>query len=96
MTSVIEQVVQVVALFVEYTRSLSYLWIADWTNLETLSTLFAMVDEIHESLNYSFHWCEKALLLQVVVESASADVGSGYVRADGVEIDILLWQIFTI
>jgi len=93
---VIQQTVQIIALLVQNARSLAYLWTADRTNLETLSTLVAMVDKMHESLNYSFHWSQQAFVLQIVVEGTGADVCSGYMRTDGIEVDVLLWQIFSV
>ena len=96
MTSKVQQTVQILDLLVEYHRSLTYLRTTNRTNLKTLSTLVAMVDEMHESIDYSFYRGQKAFSLQDVVERTSADVCPGYVRADGVEPDVLLWQIFAV
>lgn len=96
MTSVVQQTVQILNLLVEYHRSLAYPWTTDRANLETLSTLVAMVDEMHESIDYSFYWCQKAFFFQDVVERTSADICPGYVRTDGIEVDVLFWQIFAV
>jgi hypothetical protein len=58
--------------------------------------LVAAINELHERTNYSFHWRQKVFLLQCVVERPGADVCPGYVRTDGVEVDVLLWQIFAV
>lgn len=96
MTPKIQQTIQILDLLIEYARGLAYLGAADRTNLETLSTLVAMVDEMHESIDYSFHRCQKAFILQDVVERTSADVCPGYVRTDCIEPDVLFWQIFAV
>jgi len=55
-----------------------------------------MVNEMHESIDYSFHWRKKAFLFQDVVKCASADVRSGHVRTDGIEPDVLLREILAV
>jgi hypothetical protein len=96
MASKIQQTVQILDLLIEYRRSLTYLRTTNRSNLKTLSTLVAMVDELHESIDYSFYRGQKAFLLQDVVERTSADVCPGYVRTDGIEVDVLFWQIFAV
>ena len=96
MTSVIKQTIQILTLLVEYSWSLAYLRTTNRTNLETLSTLVGMIDEMHEGINYSFYWCQKAFCFQDVVERTSADVRPGYVRTDGIEVDVLFWQVFAV
>jgi hypothetical protein len=96
MTSKIQQTIQILDLLVEYRWSLTYLGTTDRTNFETLSTLVVMVDEMHECIDYPFHRCQKAFILQDVVEWTSADVCPGYVRTDCIEPDVLLWQIFAV
>lgn len=68
MTPKVQQTIQILDLLVEYPRSLAYPETTDRTNFETLSTLVAVVDEMHESINYSFYWCQKAFCFQDVVE----------------------------
>jgi hypothetical protein len=96
MTSLVKQTIQGLTLLVEHAWSLPYLESTDGANFETLSALVAVVDEMHECINYLFHRCQEASILQVVVKRTSADVRPGYVRTDGVEGDVLFWQIFAV
>lgn len=96
MTSFVEQTVQNLTLFVEYAWSLPYAEGTNRTNLETLSALVAVFDEMHKCINYSIHRRQKAFVLQLVVERACADVRSGYMWTDGIEGDVLFWQILAV
>jgi hypothetical protein len=93
---VVQQIVQVLAFLVEYTWCLTRPKRTNRTNLETLSALIAVVDEMHECVDYPFHWRQESLTLQVVVEGTSADVSSSYMRAHGIKGDILFSHVFAV
>jgi hypothetical protein len=95
-TSYGNQTIQGLTLLVERAWSLSYLESTDGTDLETLSALVAVVDEMHECVNYLFHLCQEVFVLQVVVERRSARVCPDYVRTDSIEGDVLFWQMFAV
>lgn len=91
MTSLVKQIVQTLTLLVEDTWSLPHLETTNRTNFEALSTLVAVVDEVHKSIDNPLHGRQETLFLQIVVERTSADVCPGNVRTDGIEVDILFW-----
>lgn len=92
----VEQVVQSCALLVKYLWRFPYFEGADRSNLKTLSTLIAVVDEVHEGVHDPFHRSQETFLLEAVIERTGADVRSGYMRTDGVESYVLFGQIFAI
>ena len=96
MTSLVEQVIQPGTLFIECLWSLPDLEAADRSNFDALSTFIAVVDEVHESVDDTFHRSQEAFLLKTVVKWTGADVRSGYMRADRIESYVFLRQIFAI
>lgn len=96
MTSAVQKTVQFLTLLVEYAWSLPHFESTDRTNLETFSAFVAVVDEMHKCVDYSFHRCQEAFGLQIIIEWTSTDVRPRYMRTDGVEGDALFRQVFAV
>lgn len=57
MASLVQQTIYNLTFFVENRWSLPQFNPINWTYLETFPALVTTIDELHECIDYTLHWC---------------------------------------
>lgn len=96
MASFVQQAVDYLTLLVEDVWRLSNLKAIDRTNLEALTAHLLVIDEMYECIDNTLHRRQEAFVFQSVIKCAGTDACSGHMRANGVEGDVLLGEVFAV
>lgn len=96
MASLVQQAVDDLTFLVEDLWGFSDLQAIHRTDLEAFAAHFGVVNEVQEAVDNAFHRCQKTFFLQLVVKGADADARPSHMRADSIERDVLLREVFAI